>query len=316
MGQHLVSWVQKMEAGMGGTSKIFAISSQNEPDDNAQWCIYTPEENRDFVKLVFPWVKQQIPHVKLFPGEWTNFDQELYRPIVEDPAALAAVDGFAGHFYGGSIGQRKTLLIATGKEIWMTEHLRNTNNNPIYDPTWAAVWDFANDFYNCMMNDYNAYIYWYAKRYYGLIGDSEPGVTNQRDGQPQLRGLLMSHYAKYAAGKYRYDANWVRPDWVTEQNPNANIRITAYMDDETITVVITNSLTATGERWVNIKLPQAVQSGFAIITHNSTGPNTTGTAIDSTMVKQQPTPVLFDDDRQIASVNLPPSSFLSIRFYK
>jgi glucuronoarabinoxylan endo-1,4-beta-xylanase len=319
MGRHLVTWVQKMEKGMGGNNKIFAVSSQNEPDNNATWCIYTKEENRDFVKQVFPWVKQQIPHVMLFPGEWTDFKEENYMPIVEDPEALAAVDGFAGHFYGGAVGERKSQLIATGKEIWMTEHLRNTNSNKTYDPTWAAVWSFADDFHSCMINDYNAYIYWYAKRFYGLIGDSEAGVTNQRDGQPQLRGLLMSHYSKYAAGKYRYNVNWVKNDWVTSEAENANIRATVYMDEETVTMVITNKSTTSGSGgtiWVHVRLPEAVQSGFAIITYNSNGPEQTLSAIAPTMIKQQPTPVQFNDDKTTASVKMPPSSFLSIRFYK
>ena len=324
MGQHLVTWVKKMEAGMGGNNKIFAISSQNEPDGNATWCIYSPEENRDFVKQVFPKIREQIPHVKLFPGEWTDFDEKQYQPILDDADALAAVDGFAGHFYGGSVGQRKSLLIATGKEVWMTEHLRNTNNNKIVDPTWDQVWSFADDFYNCMINDYNAYIYWYAKRFYGLIGDSEPGVTNQRDGQPQLRGLLMSHYAKYAAGKYRYDVNWVNDTYSAAATRPASIRSTVYMDNETITMVMTNSSTAVrGGAWINIKLPAAVKSGFAIATYDGTTndngaitPRPSGSAIDATMVKQQPTRVVFSDDKQTASVYMPPSSFVSIRFYK
>jgi len=324
MGQHLVTWVNKMEAGMGGNNKIFAISSQNEPDGNATWCIYTPEENRDFVKQVFPWIREQIPHVKLFPGEWTDFDEKQYKPILDDPDALAAVDGFAGHFYGGSVGQKKTQLIATGKEVWMTEHLRNTNNNKIVDPTWEKVWDFADDFHSCMINDYNAYVYWYAKRFYGLIGDSEAGVTNQRDGQPQLRGLLMSHYSKYAAGKYRYDANWVKNDFSSSTSQPTNIRSTVYMDEETITMVLINKgTTELTSYWVNIRLPEAVKSGFAIATYDGTTnaagkitPRPTGSAIDASMVKQKPTRVIFSEDMKTASVYMPPSSFVSIRFYK
>jgi hypothetical protein len=206
----------------------------------------------------------------------------------------------------------------------MTEHLRNTNNNKIVDPTWDQVWSFADDFYNCMINDYNAYVYWYAKRFYGLIGDSEPGVTNQRDGQPQLRGLLMSHYSKYAAGKHRYDANWVNSEYSAPASPPASIRSTVYMDGETITMVLTNRAAAAGGRaWVNIRLPEAVKSGLAVATYDGTTnaaglitPRPGGSAIDESMVKQQPTRVVFSGDKQTASVYMPPSSFVSIRFYK
>jgi O-glycosyl hydrolase len=317
MGNHLVTWVKKMEAGMGGDNKIFAVSSQNEPDSNTGWCVYTPEENRDFVKQVFPEIHRQIPHVKLFPGEYTSFSESLYRPVLDDPAALAQVDGFAGHIYGAATVGGKDWATNSGKELWMTEHLRNTANNYSYDPTWAAVWDFATDFHNCMMNGYNAYVYWYAKRFYGLIGDSEPGVTNQRSGAPQLRGLLMSHYAKYAAGKYRYDANWVAADWTSGASQPANIRATAYADDDTITMVMfNNSTAASADTWINIRLPEPVDTAFAIATYNDGGPDPALSAIASSTVAQEPTPVVLSADKRTASVKLLPYSFLSIRFYR
>jgi O-glycosyl hydrolase len=318
MAQHLVTWVQKMEAGMGGDNKIFAISSQNEPDNNATWCIYTKEENLAFVKQEFPWIKQQIPHVKLFPGEYTSFDSALYQPIVDDSAALAAVDGFAGHFYGGQIGERKDWAINANKEVWMTEHLRNTNSNKNYDSTWAAVWDFAGDFHTVMMNDYNAYVMWYAKRWYGLIGDNEPGVTNQQSGQPQLRGYFMSHYAKYAAGKYRYNANWVASNWTTAATEPANIRASAYSDDETITMVMFNNSTATvaTDTWVNIRLPVAVKTSFAVATYNKEGPAPTNSVMSGDTAKMEPTPVVMSADMKTASVKLNPSTILSVKFYK
>ena len=316
MADHLIGWVKKMEAGMGGNNKIFAISSQNEPDSNASWCIYTPEENRDFVKTAFPYIRQQIPHVKLFPGEYTSFTQNLYAPILEDQAALAQVDGFAGHIYGAAEIGNKEWAANSGKELWMTEHLRNTAGNYAYDPTWAAVWDFANDFHNCMLSGYNAYVYWYAKRFYGLIGDSEPSVPNQRNGAPQLRGLLMSHYAKYAAGKHRYDANWVGADFSTNASAPANIRVSAYMDDATITMVLTNQNNSGEDSWINIRLPQAIASAFAIETYDSGGPSPTNSAVSATTVAQQPTPVVLSADKKTASVKLRPYSFLSIRFYK
>lgn len=318
MAQHLVTWVQKMEAGMGGDNKIFAISSQNEPDNNASWCIYTAQENLSFVKQEFPWIKQQIPHVKLFPGEYTSFDSTFYMPIVQDGDALAAVDGFAGHFYGGEIGERKAWAIEAGKEVWMTEHLRNTNSNKNFDSTWDAVWDFAEDFHTVMVNDYNAYVMWYAKRWYGLIGDNEPGVTNQQNGQPQLRGYFMSHYSKYAAGKYRYDANWVQNDWTTSTTQPSNIRATAYADDETITMVMFNNSTAAAatDTWVNIRLPMAVKTPFAIATYNRGGPASTNTAMSAETAKMEPVPVVMSADMKTASVKLNPSTILSVKFYK
>jgi glucuronoarabinoxylan endo-1,4-beta-xylanase len=316
MADHLIGWVKKMEAGMGGSNKIFALSSQNEPDGNASWCIYTPEENRDFVKAAFPRIRQQIPHVKLFPGEYADFDQLRYSALLNDPEALALVDGLAGHIYGVSDVTNMSWATNSGKEVWMTEHLRNTAGNYAYDPTWAAVWDLANDFYNCMMSGYNAYVHWYAKRFYGLIGDSEPTVPNQRNGAPQLRGLLMSHYAKYAAGKHRYDANWVGADFSSSATAPTNIRASAYMDDATITMVLTDQNNTGADSWINIRLPQAVTSAFAIETYDTSGPSPTNSAVSETTAAQQPAPVVLSADKKTASVKLRPYSFLSIRFYK
>jgi glucuronoarabinoxylan endo-1,4-beta-xylanase len=169
-----------------------------------------------------------------------------------------------------------------------------------------------------MINDYNAYVMWYAKRFYGLIGDSEPGVTNQSNGAPQLRGYFMSHYAKYAAGKDRYDANWVGADWTSSASQPATIRATAYADDETITMVMFNSSTATAgtDTWVNIRLPQAVASSFAVATYNKGGPAPTNSALADTTARMEPTPVVMSADMKTASVKLNPSTILSVKFYK
>jgi hypothetical protein len=168
-----------------------------------------------------------------------------------------------------------------------------------------------------MINDYNAYVYWYAKRFYGLIGDSEPGVTNQRDGYPQLRGILMSHYSKYAAAKYRYNADWKDASFSGSPAAPSGISITAYMDDDTITMVMHNSnqLTFQG-RWINIRLPEEVQSAFAIETYTEGGAKPGLSSIDPSTRIQVPTPVIIDADNKTAHVFLRQYSFLSVRFYK
>ena len=312
MGEHLVTWVKKMEAGMGGNNKIYALSIQNEPNESPTWCNYTPEENLAFIKQVGPYIHQQLPGIQLFPGEHSGFVQSFYQPILDDPAALALVDGFAGHFYGGAVGQKKEWAIEKNKEVWMTEHYMNTGSNYSYDPTWAAVWSIAREFHECMVNDYNAYVMWYAKRFYCLLGDTQAGVTNQREGEPTLRGYLMSHFAKYAAGKYRYDANW------EGDAAPANIFASAYADDETITLVMFNQSTtaSTGSDWININLPVAVSSSFAVATYNKGGPQPTYSSIAESTAKMEPTPVVLSADKKTGSVKLPPSTIVSVRFYK
>jgi glucuronoarabinoxylan endo-1,4-beta-xylanase len=318
MADHLISWVKKMETGMGGDNKIYAISVQNEPNESPSWCNYTAEENLAFVKQQGPRIHAELPHVKLFPGEHSGFVQSFYQPILDDSEALALVDGFAGHFYGGSVGQKKQWAIDVGKEVWMTEHYYNTGSNYNADPTWNNLWTIARDFHNCMINDYNAYVMWYAKRFYCLIGDSQPGVTNQRNGVPNLRGYLMSHYAKYASGRTRVDANWVGDDFTTGASTPSNVYASAYEDDTTITLVMFNTATTnpTGNEWINIKLPTAVSTVFAVATYNKGNPAPALSALAESTAKMEPTPVVLDTGKTIASVKLPPSTIVSIKVYK
>jgi glucuronoarabinoxylan endo-1,4-beta-xylanase len=318
MANHLVTWVKKMETGMGGGNKVYAISIQNEPNENPDWCNYTPEENRDFIKQQGPYIHDQLPGIKLFPGEHSGFVQSFYQPIIDDPDALAQVDGFAGHFYGGAIGQKKDWAVAVNKEVWMTEHYYNTSSNYAADPTWANVWQMARDFHNCMMNDYNAYVMWYAKRFYCLLGDTDTRAPNQRDGIPTLRGYLMSHYAKYATGRNRVDAKWKGPGFSEDIAAPANVYATAYADDKTITLVMFNQSTAasTGNDWINIRLPVEATTPFAVATYNEDGPAPAKSSLDATTVTMKPTPVVMSVDRKTASVKMPPSTIVSIKFYK
>ena len=58
------------------------------------------------------------------------------------------------------------------------------------------------DFFNffraintCMVGDFNAWIHYAAKRYYGMLGDGQRGAGNS--GTVTKRGYIMAHFAKF-----------------------------------------------------------------------------------------------------------------------
>ena len=90
----------------------------------------------------------------------------------------------------------------------MTEYLINWNE--IENTT--RNFDFTKDFFNffraintCMLGDFNAWIHYAAKRYYGLLGDGTNGAGSS--GSITKRGYIMAHFAKFATGMTRIDAD-------------------------------------------------------------------------------------------------------------
>jgi len=83
-----------------------------------------------------------------------------------------------------------------------------------------------------MVVDWNAYIWWWAKRYYSFIGDAVPkyGTAN---GEILKRGWAFSHYSKFVRpGALRVKAEKI--------NPALGLDITAYQKDGQIVLVILN----------------------------------------------------------------------------
>ena len=90
----------------------------------------------------------------------------------------------------------------------MTEYLINWNeieNN-------TRNFDFTKDFFNffraintCMIGDFNAWVHYSAKRYYGMLGDGQRGTSS---GTVTKRGYIMAHFARFVTGMTRIDATW------------------------------------------------------------------------------------------------------------
>jgi len=296
--KHLQDYIKRM-ADNGAA--IDYISTQNEPDIGVSYdgCEWTGEEMRDFIKQYGRIIVPANSPVKLLPGESYQLRDQYYNPMYNDPAAMALIDVIAGHIYGNGL-RRHTSAINAGKEVWMTEHLFNTSSNYNIDSQWQSVWVMIKEVHDCMTNDFNAYIWWYSKRFYSLIGDGEYGTI---DGKLLFRGYAMSHYAKYATGKTRVAAAMT--------GGNANVFVTAYESDKEIALVLFNQ-GSTDVGQLNIDIPVAATGASMVITKGSSD-----TQVDTTNERvMAPEVIVLSADGKTGTLDLPASSIISVRFTK
>jgi O-glycosyl hydrolase len=291
--QHLMDYVAEMQRN---GVELDAISYQNEPDWPADYdgCDWTPEQMLDFVKYAKRSIQDAYPFLKVMPGESLQFRTESYTSILNDSEARNYVDIIGGHLYGGGMFKH-TLPRQYGKEVWMTERNMNTKENYAYDSTWEAVWLMTDEVHNSMINDFNAYIWWYAKRFYSMIGDGEYETVEH---QVLPRGWMLSHYAKYATGKTRVGAELT--------TSLAGIYVTAYEGDDDISLVMFNK-GETNADVLNITLPYAAQSASAVITRQIEGRSIAG---------MESAAVSLSADKKTGTLSLPAQSIMSVKFVK
>jgi hypothetical protein len=107
----------------------------------------------------------------------------------------------------------------------MTEHYTDSTSDA---NDWAKAMPVALEVHRSMVANYSAYVWWYIRRFYGLITE---------DGNVSKRGWIMSQYAKF-----------VRPGYVrigATQNPWPDVYVTAYKgNDGKVVVVAVNNGTA------------------------------------------------------------------------
>lgn len=242
---HLIEYVNYMKAN--GVN-IYAISVQNEPD--MEFTYWTPAEVATFTANYG--AKIRASGVKLISPEACGFQSDYTNAILNSSDAFTNADIVAGHLYQGftdlSSNYVKTRhdyvcnlypssLAAAGKSWWMTEKLFNAGQ----DETDVNKQEFKKWSYNlaslglemhmCMDGYCSAYVYWYLKRFYGMIGDNDPRSV-VAEGGVMKNGYIMAHYAAYATKTTR-----IRID-----SPNSNILATAYINEsgDEITVVVLN----------------------------------------------------------------------------
>ena len=150
----------------------------------------------------------------------------------------------AGHIYGGGLA-RFISAEQQGKEIWMTEYLMNLNTGNTGAKPWSDYSDAdkwketmtaLETVHSSMMNNWNAYVWWYIQRYYSFIGDGEFG---ENTGKILKRGYAFSQYSRY-----------VKPGYVRigqSSNKTTPLKITAYEGDNKIVIVVINPEPDTGK---------------------------------------------------------------------
>lgn len=239
---HLIRYIEFMK--QNGVN-LYAISMQNEPDmDFTYW---TPQEVVNFMKQCGSKIRQT--GVKLMSPESCGMSPDYTDPVLNDAEAFAQTDIVAGHLYQGFIDLSSSYVKdrhdyicglyprLQGKTWWMTEHLFNdgeTSENP--DEWEFQDWTYClnhlgKEIHMCMEGYCSAYVYWYLKRFYGLMGDNDQR-SPVAEGEIAKNGYIMAHYAQYATGMTRINAG----------TDNADVYATAYINEagNEVTVVLLN----------------------------------------------------------------------------
>jgi glucuronoarabinoxylan endo-1,4-beta-xylanase len=160
---------------------------------------------------------QLITSTKVIASESFNNSQAYVNTILGDDQAAASLNIIGGHLYGGGMTENQ-LAKSKGKEVWMTEHL-DTNI------TYTANLNTAVEIHDCFTKaNFNAYIWWYGKRFYGPIG---------QDGLVTKRGYMISQFARF-----------VKPGSVrlgTTSNSVTNVLISVYKNGNKKIIVAINN---------------------------------------------------------------------------
>lgn len=225
-------------ADRGATVDV--VSIQNEPDWQVTYegCEYTFTEMFNFVKNY----AGTIRGAKVLAAESLNSNHAYTDLMMNDPVANENLDIVGGHLYGSGLAIYP-LAEQKGKEIWMTEHLLNLNsgNNPAnwtentaITTIWNETMEMVQEIQTCMSYNWNAYIWWYIRRYYSFLGDGERGTSR---GEILKRGYAMSQFSKF-----------IRPGYVrikTQiENTTTGLMVTAYQGENDLVAVIVNPTTS------------------------------------------------------------------------
>lgn len=265
---HLIRYIRFMqEKGVN----LYAVSVQNEPD--MEFTYWTPAEVVDFVKQYGAKIRET--GVKLMSPEACGMQPEYTDPIINNVEAFAQTDIIAGHLYqgfadlnNGYVKNRHDYICGVypriqGKTWWMTEHLFNDGEKSDDPSQWEfQKWQYClnhlgKEIHMCMEGYCSAYIYWYLKRFYGLMGDTDKR-SPASEGEITKNGYIMAHYAQYATLTTRIKA-------VTN---NEEVRATAYVNETTgeVTVVLLNLNGAA--QWLEI--PLAGVKSVSVVETNET----------------------------------------------
>ncbi|MCB9496136.1 MAG: carbohydrate-binding protein [Fibrobacteria bacterium] len=235
---------------------LHAISFANEPDWCYDWTCWTPDEVYNFTKNNAASLREQ--GTKVISAESFRYDKNYYNQILNDANVLKNIDIIGAHFYASDAKTANSffqypLADGKGKERWMTEHYTESKGDANMWKGWintgdqdqtpkmdsVRALDVAYEIHRALVEgQFNAYVWWYIRRDYGPIKNS--------DGKVSKRGYCMANYAKF-----------VRPGFVrveATKNPSTHVYLSAYKKGDSVVVVVVNrSATAN----LNISIPAA-----------------------------------------------------------
>jgi glucuronoarabinoxylan endo-1,4-beta-xylanase len=296
--QHIIKYINYMK--QNGVN-LYAVSIQNEPD--MEFTYWLPDEVVEFVKSYGSAIR--ATGVKLMAPEACGTSPEYTDPILNDAAAIANTDILVGHFYQGFLDTDNSYVKnrydyicglpakLNGKPFWMTEHLFNDGENETDETKWEFLkWEYnlshlGKELSMSMDGGCSAYIYWYLKRFYGMIGDNTE-KSPVPEGAIAKNGYILSHFARYATNMTRIAVTTDKPGML----------ITAYTNEagNEITLVMLN---LSNEK-LNVLVPATdVKEVTAVQTTETVNMETSETGILS--------------EEEVAYILLPGNSIVSAR---
>ncbi len=195
---------------------LYAVSIQNEPDWHG-WTTWTAKQMSKFLKE-----NSDAINCKIIAPESFGYNKIFIDSLLNDSIVNSKIDILGTHIYGTpKSGYYYPLANQKNKEIWMTEHLLGSENQAVN--TWSLALQFAEEISTCMDANMSAYVYWYIRRFYGLIDDAG-NITD--------KGYVLSHFSKFVRpGSYRV---------YSKLSSASNVFVNAFANDSVINVVIVN----------------------------------------------------------------------------
>jgi len=217
---------------------LYAMSFANEPDYGYDWTWYSADEVYNFTKNYASSLR--INGTKVISAESFAYNKSYYDKILDDASTLANIDIIGTHFYASDANTNVSFFQyakadqkAASKERWMTEHYTSSEastTSQVRADLWPEALDVSYEIYRAMVEgNFSAYVWWYIRRDYGPIRQSDGAVTK--------RGYLMAQYAKF-----------VRPGFVrvdADKNPTYNVYVSAFKKENDVVIVAVNRSTET-----------------------------------------------------------------------
>jgi glucuronoarabinoxylan endo-1,4-beta-xylanase len=202
--------LRNFNSAVGG---VMAISATNEPD----WVTDYESMNNTATEIGnFIAAQGSNCGAPIMGPETLGMNQSFTTTV--NNVAGSKLSYICGHIYG-----HPPYVLNLGKEVWMTEHITDTNdaNN------WSGAMNTAKEIHDVMNSGWSMWVWWYIRRSYGLLDES---------GNVTKRGYAVTHFAKYIRPGYRKIS--------CTANPTSGVYVTAYKSGSKIVVVAINQNSA------------------------------------------------------------------------